>query len=99
MKLAIVILVILLLAFALYHTTQVRPRDTFASNAVRFQPGSAEIYYNIGSDTMEITRTYGTVANGQRFPSFMDVMYGYHSLPPLPDSEKTVNVSGNFKPV
>lgn len=72
--------------------------EHFASNSVRFQPSSAFIYYNVGSDTMDIDRTYGTVSQDQRFPALEDVMYGYHSLPPLPPNAGAVAVSGNFKP-
>lgn len=72
--------------------------ENFASNGVRFQPASAYIFYDIGSDTTDITRTYGTVDQRTRFPQVVDLLYGYHSLPPLPEKTVDVSISKNFKP-
>ncbi len=48
----------------------------------RFLVGSANQYYNVGSDVMDITRLYGTVEQNQRFPLYTDVVkYGITSVP------------------
>lgn len=51
----------------------------------RFLVGSANQYYNVGSDVMDITRLYGTVEQNQRFPLYTDtVKYGITSVPTIP---------------
>lgn len=51
----------------------------------RFLVGSANLYYNVGSDVMDITRLYGTVEQNQRFPMYTDaIKYGLTSVPTVP---------------
>jgi hypothetical protein len=89
---------IILCIVAIYVYFTLKSGENFASNNVRFQPASAYIFYDIGSDTTDITRTYGTVSQRTRFPQFVDLLYGYHSLPPLPKNKSDPNLSTNFKP-
>lgn len=70
--------------------TEAMTSDPLSGNAgprtdPRFLVGSANLYYNVGSDVMDITRLYGTVEQNQRFPMYTDLIkYGITSVPTEP---------------
>lgn len=47
--------------------------DETRRNDPRWQYGAADFYYNVGSDIMEIDRTYGTVAQKTVYPKYSDI--------------------------
>jgi len=48
--------------------------DETRRNDPRWKYGAADFYYNVGSDIMEIDRTYGTVAQKTVYPKYADIM-------------------------
>lgn len=72
----------------------------------RFLVGAGDLYYNVGSDINEITRTYGTVDQRITYPKYTDaVVYGITSVPTEPTNYlerrrlAKPKLSTNFKPV
>jgi hypothetical protein len=64
----------------------------------RFAIGN-QVYYDIGSQVNDITRTYGTVAQKTRYPQYTDLIkYGFYTLPPLPPTAVKKDVSTDFTP-
>jgi hypothetical protein len=51
--------------------------DSYKTTDPRFLYGSAALHFNVGSDTQDITRTYGTVSQKKRYPRLADFLnYG-----------------------
>jgi hypothetical protein len=53
-----------------------------SSRDPRFLPYNALVHYQVGSDTVDIDRVYGTVAQKTRYPKYTDMIkYGITSIP------------------
>jgi hypothetical protein len=77
-------------------------RKEMMSTDPRFVPETSLIYYSIGSDVNEITRTYGTVAQKAQYPEYTDMIkYGVTGIPKpdvKPQRKETPKISKDFMP-